>query len=297
MSLTDLSEISLEEDRPSFEKFDVPKNEKARILVPTTQAAIHYVHVFHSDTPEMVEFNGKMKPEWSRDSYAGSFICTGNAKTVAKNTRYGDPENCAACKAMHEGGPQLVEMPKKNYAINVIKYSTKQRDNLKLRSKNVEVLVWKHGDDKKIAPIITASKQTDISQVDFLVADDEGSIYKKWSVQPALDGALYTKDKELGDNVKAAMEELHDADTLTRACGRDLSKEELEAEVNMLFSQFNSANGGASAGGSTTTTKAAANTPADDDGEIVLDNEDDGDFSELEDIDIDAFGSLLDEDD
>jgi hypothetical protein len=76
-----------------------------------------------------------------------------------------------------------------------------------------------------------------------------------------------------------------------------LSVDELEAEVNMLFSQFNSANGGTSSGGSTTTTKAAANTPADDDGEIVLDAGDDDDFSELEDIDIDAFGSLLDEDD
>lgn len=294
MSLIDLNDITLEEERPSFEKFDVPKNEKARILVPSTKAAVHYVHVFHSDTPEMVEQNGKMKPEWSRDSYAGSFICTGNPKTVAKNTRYGDPDNCPACKAMHDGGAQLVEMPKKNYALNVIKYSTKQRDNLKLRSKNVEVLVWKHGDDKKIAPIITASKQMEIDKVDFLIADDEGSMYKKWSIQPALDGALYTKDQELNANVKAALKELHDADTLTRACGRALSVEELEAEVKMLFNQYNSANGTSSGGSSATVT--GGNTPSDDD-EIVLDAGGDDDFAELEDIDIDAFGSLLDEDD
>lgn len=286
-----IGDISLaDDDRPQFEKFDLGKNEQARINIPSPNVEIHFVHVFHSDTPEMVDTNyGKKKPEWARESYAGSFICTGDKKVVGKNNRYGDPANCAACKAMHQSGPNLIEFPKRNYAMNVIRYSTRNNDNMKLRNKNVEVQLWKHGDDKKIGPIITASKQVKgkIDTLDFLVSDDEGSDWKKWNIQPAIGGALHSKDVDLGQNYKDAKSELHDEATLTRAIGKLLSPEELEAEVQMLYNQY---------GASSTPSSTSSNSSnADNDLGMNLDTVDEDDFSDLEDVDVEGLAGLLDD--
>lgn len=286
-----IGDISLaDDDRPQFEKFDLGKNEQARINIPSTGVEIHYVHVFHNDTPEMVERNGRMKPEWSRESYAGSFICSGDQKVVSKNNRYGDPANCPACRAMHQQGPNLVEFPKRNYAMNVIRYSTRNNDNMKLRNKNVEVQLWKHGDDKKIGPIITASKQVKgkIETLDFLVSDDEGSDWKKWNIQPAIGGALHSKDAELGQNYEEAKADLHDDATLVRAIGKKLSSEELEAEVTMLYNQYGAATGGPTAN---------SLTPGDteEDNGIVIGGDDEDDFSDLEDVDVEGLAGLLDD--
>lgn len=237
MSYVDLTEIEVQSDRPQFEKFDVEKNDKARIMFPSGMIVQHWVHVLHSDVPEMVEGNyGKLRPQWSRESFAGSVICTGDAKTVARNPKYGDPEGCPACAAMQDERGHLVETPKKTYAMNVIKYATKPGTNLPpLRNLNVEVQLWKHADKNKINPIIEAAQQVPVDKIDFLITADN-SDWKKYTIGTAADGsALYLQNEDLGKAVEEAKKDLYDEDTLTAACGKKLSKDELAAEVKSLF--------------------------------------------------------------
>lgn len=240
MAYVDLTEIEVQSDRPQFEKFDVDKNDKARIMIPSGMIMQHFVHVLHTDAPEMVTNQyGKLRPEWTRESFAGSVICTGDAKVVGRNPKYGDPANCPACAAMQDDRAQLVEQPKKTYAMNVIKYATKPGSNLApLRNLNVEVQLWKHADKNKINPIIEAAQQVPVDKIDFLITADN-SDWKKYTIGTAADGsALYLQNEELGKAVEDAKKDLYNEETLTAACGKKLSVEELDAEVKSLFARL-----------------------------------------------------------
>lgn len=240
MAYVDLTEIEVQSDRPQFEKFDVEKNDKARIMLPSGKIVQYFVHVLHSDVPDMVEGNnGRMRPQWSRESFAGTVICTGDPAVVARNPKYGDPEGCPACAAMQDERGHLVEMPKKTYAMNVIKYATKPGSNLPpLRNLNVEVQLWKHADKNKINPIIEAAQQVPVDKIDFLITADN-SDWKKYTIGTAADGsALYLQNEDLAKAVEEAKKDLYDEATLTSACGKSLSKEELAAEIKGLYSRL-----------------------------------------------------------
>src|SRR5688572_30516324 len=244
MSITDLSSITTENERPSFDRLKFDKQEKKRVLVPSTRIAQFFVHVFHNDTPEMKELaNGRTKPEWDTSSFAGGYICTGDVSKVAKNPRFGDPEGCAACRAMQDSSkPQLVEYAKKTFAMNALEYTTKP-NSYDVRNRNVEVKVWKHGDASKIQPIQLAAEQMkksgkEIKDVDFLIecGNDE---WKKLNINPDLAGAAYLSDEKLKATVEELIEnELYPDEVLIQACGRQVTAEEMEAEVNALFRRF-----------------------------------------------------------
>jgi hypothetical protein len=292
--ITDFADVTLREDGPSFEKFDVEKNDQARILIPTTKLATTHIHVFHREPPEMVENDkGRMVPRYSRESFAGTYICLGDFTKVAGNPRFGDPDNCPACRLMNESEVALVEPPRKQYALNVIQYSTKHRDYLTLRNNNVEVKIWRHGDDKKITPIKTVAAQTKITSVDFLIAADN-SDWKKYEIQPAQGKPLYTTEPALKEAVSAAIkDELYDDEALMKACGKQLSEPELEAEIKQLFQSYQ----GLSSGGSHVERVAVSNgsgaTAVAE--ELVAVAAGGVESAELDDIDTEDLQSLLDD--
>lgn len=242
MSITDLTSINTERNRPTFDRFSIEKNSKARILLPSTRIASFYVHVFHSDEPEMrTNDYGRQVPKWDVSSFAGTYICAGDPTTIARNPRYGDPANCPACAAMNDPEKaNLIEFPKQTFAMNIIEYTTRP-GTYDLRNKNVEVKVWKHADMNKLQPIkLAASQLDDITKVDFLIESDNTE-WKKLNINYSLGGAEYTKDEVLGSAVREIItNELYDEDTLTLACGKKLSSDEMAAEVNTLYGQFNS---------------------------------------------------------
>jgi len=234
MALVDLTSVEVKEAGPEYEKFDVEKNDKARIHIPSGKVVQEFVHVFHREEPTMIERNGRKVPEWSRESFAGTFICLGDFETVMQSPSYGDPTNCPACAAM-KAGPKLVERPKRTFAMNVIRYATHRRTT-DLRNNNVENQVWRHADQRKIEPILNAAKEKPLNEIDFLVEADN-SDWKKYQIQPSLGAPAFTTSDELKANMKVAYEAQFSADVLTEACGRKLSKDALESEVNRLVSE------------------------------------------------------------
>lgn len=244
MSITDLTSIQVESERPNFDRFKMDKNEKARILVPSTRIAQFYVHVFHTDTPKMKEMpNGRTREIWDTASFGGMYICKGDPSKVARSPRFGDPDNCPACAAAADSSrPRLIEQPKKTFAMNIIQYVTRP-NSYDVRNNNVQVKVWKHGDPQKIQPIQLAAQQTDLRKVDFLVESDNTE-WKKLSINVALDGPAYAKDADLKDAVEELIKnELYTDDVLVTACGSDLPAEELQMEVDNLFRQFSTSVG------------------------------------------------------
>jgi len=248
MSITDLSNINVEDERPTFDRLKIEKGEKLRLCVPSSRIAQYQVHTVHSDIPEMKEMsNGRMKPEWEQSSYAGGYICTGDVKKVSKNPRFGDPDNCAACAAMQDTTrPQLVEVAKKTFAMNCIQYNVKP-GSYDVRNRNVEVKVWKHGDSAKLQPVQLASTQTELKEIDFLI-ECGNDMYKKLNINVDLGGAAYLKDEKLKEAVEELIaNELYSDEVLTQACGRQVTAEELENEINQLFRQYEAQFGSSSA--------------------------------------------------
>lgn len=235
MGLVDLTSVEVKESGPDFDKFDVEKNDKARIHIPSGKVVQEFVHVFHREEPIMIERNGRKVPEWSRESFAGSFICLGNFEKVLSSPSYGDPENCPACKAMN-AGPKLVERPKRTFALNVVRYATHRRTT-DLRNHNLENQIWRHADVRKIEPILQAAKQKPLNELDFLIEADN-SDWKKYQIQPWLGDPAFKGNSELNSNMESAYENQFSADTLTEACGRKLSTDALEAEVSRLLSEY-----------------------------------------------------------
>lgn len=231
MGLVDLTSVEVKESGPEYDKFDVEKNDKARIHIPSGKVVQEHVHVFHREEPMMVERNGRKVPEWSRESFAGTFICLGDFETVMSSPSYGDPENCPACKAMNNG-TRLIERPKRTFALNVVRYATQKRST-ELRNNNVENQIWRHADVRKIEPILQAAREKPLNEIDFLVEADN-SDWKKYQIQPSLGEPAFTKSEELKANMKNAYANQFSAEVLTDACGRKLSKDALEAEISRL---------------------------------------------------------------
>ena len=234
MGLIDITSVVLKDAAPSFEKFDVEKNDKALIHIPSGNLIQKFVHVFHREEPVMIERNGRKVPQWTKESFAGTFVCTGKFDNVIASPSYGDPEACPACKAMNQE-PRLIERPRRTFAINIVKYATKQRSH-ELRNNNVEVQVWRHADQKKIEPILMAARQQAIDTLDFMIEADN-SEWKKYIIQPKLGEVTYKSNPDLKANMEAAKEDLYDEDTLTEACGRTLTPDELNVEINRLVTE------------------------------------------------------------
>ena len=235
MGLVDLTSVEVKESGPEYDKFDVEKNDKARIHIPSGKVVQEHVHVFHREEPIMIERNGRKVPEWSRESFAGSFICLGDFERVLSSPSYGDPENCPACKAMNQG-PKLVERPKRTFALNVVRYATQKRST-ELRNNNVENQVWRHADIRKIEPILQAAREKPLNEIDFLVEADN-SDWKKYQIQPSLGNPAFTKNDELKSNMKSAYDNQFSVEVLTDACGRKLGHDELLAEINRLQAEY-----------------------------------------------------------
>lgn len=298
MGILDLTDISTDNGRPNFDKFDIDKNDKVRIVVPKLAVAEEFVHVFHTDAPVMeTNDRGKQVPRWSRDSFGGMFICTGDHDTVKSNPRYGDPSKCPACRRMHDESARLIETPRRTFALNVIQYSTKAGDNLTLRNNNVNVKLWRHADVKKIETLIDIAKQVKgkIHALDILISADNTE-WKKLTITPAVDGAMYLKDDELKKAVATAVKnELYDNDTLKAACGRVVSEEEMEIEIKRVYQQYNGSNGGGSVSAAPAAAAAPAATSTPDTTEasagIAIDPDD---STEVEAMDLDDLTALID---
>lgn len=237
MGIVDINNASTREEGPNYNKFDIEKNDKARIVIPNGKIAQNFVHSLYRSAPTLTEDNGRTRKEWESSSFSGSVICTGDFDKVASSPSYGDPDGCAACKAMHDGGVQVATAPRKTFALNVIQYTTKKNEYA-VRNLNVDVCLWKHSDDKKINPIKTALGETEkpISQIDFLIEAD-GSMFKKWQITFTHPPA-YAKNDQLKEAVKAAMDnELYSEEDLIAACGQQLTREALEAKIREVRSQ------------------------------------------------------------
>lgn len=300
MTLIDLTDISTDNGRPNFDKFDIDKNDKVRIVVPKLAVAQEYVHVFHTDAPVMeTNDRGKQVPRWSRESFGGMFICTGDHDTVASNPRYGDPAKCPACRRMHDESARLIETPRRTFAMNVVQYNTKVGDNLTLRNKNVNVKLWRHADVKKVETLIDIARQVEkkIHTVDILISADNTE-WKKLTITPAVDGALYMKDTELKKAVATSIKnELYDADTLKAACGRVVSEAEMEAEIKRIYQQYNGMNAApaAAAVAAAEPTVTLSNAPAVETTEASAGlSIDPGDSTEVEAMDLDDLTALID---
>jgi len=231
MALVDITTVEVKEAGPNYDKFDVEKNDKARIHVPSGKVVQENVHVFHREEPTMIERNGRKVPEWSRESFAGTYICLGDFETVMASPSYGDPVNCPACKAMNAGA-RLIERPKRTFAMNVVRYATQKRST-ELRNNNVENQVWRHADVRKIEPILQAAREKPLNEIDFLIEADN-SDWKKYQIQPSLGDPLFTKSEELKSNMKNAYDNQFSTEVLTDACGRKLTNEALAAEIHRL---------------------------------------------------------------
>lgn len=233
MSIIDITQASVRADGPSYNKFDITKdNMKARILIPNGDIAQCYVHSLYRSEAVMTENNGRMRPEWDNTTYAGTYQCTGDFDKVSKSPSYGDPESCPACAAMHNG-PKVVSAPKKTFALNVLQYQTAPNTTT-VRGNQVEAKLWKHGDDKKISPIITALGETGrkINQIDFLIeCPPDGLTFKKWQINFS-EQVAYTKDETLKAAVVAAMaNDLYTPEELSAACGEKVPADVLGNEV------------------------------------------------------------------
>lgn len=235
MGLINITDVPIKEAGPEYEKFDVEKNDKALIHIPGASIVQEHVHVFHRDEPTMIERNGRKVPEWSRESFAGTFICLGNFEKVLSSPSYGDPENCPACAAMSKN-PRLVERPKRTFAMNVVRYATNKR-SYDLRNNNVDVQIWRHADVRKLEPILMAAKQRDLKTVDFMVEADN-SDWKKYVIQPNLGELTYKQNSELTSNMKSAYDNLFPTEVLTEACGKKLDKGAMEAEISRVTSEY-----------------------------------------------------------
>lgn len=233
MSIIDITQASVRSDGPNYNKFDIQKdNMKARILVPNTNIAQAHVHSVYRSEAVMTENNGRVRPEWDNTSYAGSYLCTGDFDKVAAAPSYGDPQACPACAAMNNG-PKVVSAPKKTFALNVLQYQTKP-NTYEVRGNQVEAKLWKHGDDKKIQPIITALGETGrkINQIDFLIeCPPDGMMFKKWQITFS-EQVAYTKDDTLKAAVVAAIDaDLYSNEELEAACGEKVTAEQLGAKI------------------------------------------------------------------
>lgn len=240
MSIVDISQASVRADGPDYNKFDFPKgNNTARIVIPNGNIAQAFVHPLYRSAAEMVaDDKGRLKPEWEGSTYAGTFHCTGDFDKVAASPGYGDPENCAACASLHNGGPRVAGAAKKQFALNVIRYQTQPNSHV-VAGDGVTVELWKHGNDKNITPIKTALAETEkpIGHIDFLIETD-GSMYKKLAIQfshPAMYG------REGKDALKAAVglagQNLYSNDALLAAVGERVSKDEMAANVSAAAAQ------------------------------------------------------------
>lgn len=235
MAFIDIESVDIKDSGPTFEKFDVEKNDKALIHIPENKVVQEFVHVMHRDEPTMVERNGRKVPEWTRESFAGSFICLGDFETVLASPSYGDPVNCPACAAMNKGA-KLVERPKRTFALNVVRYATNRR-SYDLRNNNVDVQIWRHADVRKLEPVLMAARQQPLNTIDFMVEADN-SDWKKYIIQPKLGDPTFLGNDELKSNMKNAYSNLFPENSLTDACGRKLTKDALEAEISRLTSEY-----------------------------------------------------------
>ena len=235
MALVDLTSVEVKESGPNYDKFDVEKNDKARIHIPSGKVVQEHVHVFHREEPTMIERNGRKVPQWSRESFAGTFICLGDFETVLASPSYGDPTNCPACKAMNSGA-RLIERPKRTFALNVVRYATQKRST-DLRNKNVENQVWRHADVRKSEPILQAAREKPLTEIDFLIEADN-SDWKKYQIQPSLGEPAFKKDSALEANMQNAYENQFSEEVLTDACGRSLTTEALAAEIHRLEAEY-----------------------------------------------------------
>lgn len=293
MAILNLTDISVDSGRPTYEKFDIEKNDKVRILIPKLNVAQEYVHVFHNDTSSLQENDrGKQVARWSRESFAGMYVCTGDPEVVARNPRYGDPAGCPACRRMHDASAHLIETPRKTFAMNVIQYNTKAGDNLALRNNNVEVKLWRHADTKKIETLIDIARQVKnkIHTVDILITADNTE-WKKLTITPSVDGAMYTSDPELKEAVASAIKnDLYDNDTLRAACGNVVTAEEMEAEIKMLFNTFN---GSHTTSNTSSVTKSSDETTAEQEVPVMVSASAE-DAAELDGLEMDDLSSLID---
>jgi len=246
MSIVDITQASLRAEGPDYSKFDFQKgNNKARILLPNTNIAQAFVHsLYRSEAMMVADDKGRLKADWENSTYAGSFICTGDFAKVAASPTYGDPDNCPACASLHSG-PRVASAPKKQFGMNVIRYQTKPND-FEVIGDGVVVELWKHGNDRNIAPIVTALKETGkpINHLDFLIETD-GSVFKKLAIQMMFPAAYGKEGREgLKAAVVSAMDRLYPEETLLSALGEKVSKEELASNVAAAVAQATVGKGG-----------------------------------------------------
>lgn len=243
--IIDITEATVRSDGPDYNKFNFVKgNDNARVMVPSLGIACAMVHSLYRSEAEMVQDDkGRLKPEWEGSTYAGTFLCTGDFEKVSNNPMFGDPENCAACASLLSG-PRVADRAKKQYGLNVLRYSTKP-NAYDVVSDVVTVELWKHGNDRNIKPIVTAFKESDaekISHLDFLIETD-GSIYKKLSIQPGRSMWRAEGNEGLKNAVVAAMGSLYTDEQLVGALGDKVSKEELAAAVSAAVAQATAGSG------------------------------------------------------
>jgi len=249
MTIIDMTKATLRAEGPDYNKFDFHKsNNKARILIPgkddkgemaeTPRMAMAFVHsLYRSEAIMVANDKGRVSPEWENSTYAGSFHCTGEFAKVASSPTFGDPDNCPACASLHTG-PRVAGAPKKQVALNVIRYQTAP-NSYDVQGEGVTVELWKHGNDRNIAPIVTALKETgkSINHLDFLIETD-GSAYKKLQIQFMFPAAYGKEGNEgLHRAVVDAMGRLYSDEVLNAALGDQVSKEELAANVAAAVAQ------------------------------------------------------------
>lgn len=238
-NIVDINAAAVRADGPDYSKFDFQKgNNTARILIPNTNIAQAFVHsIYRSEAIMAADEKGRLKAEWESSTYAGSFLCTGDFGTVAKSPSYGDPENCPACAALHNG-PRVTSAPKKQFALNVLRYQTKP-NSYDVLGDSVTVELWKHGNDRNIQPIQTALRETEkpIVHLDFLIETD-GSVFKKLQIQFMFPATYGKEGKDaLKASVQNAMQNLYSEDTLVAALGEKVSQEEMANNVRAAVAQ------------------------------------------------------------
>lgn len=288
-TIVDLTQASVRASGPDYNKFDFPKgNNTARILLPNMKVAQAFVHsIYRSEAIMVADDKGRLKAEWESSTYAGSFHCTGDFEKVATSPSYGDPENCAACAALHSG-PRVCSAPKKQFAMNVLRYQTKP-NSYEVIGDSVMVELWKHGNDRNITPLKTALEETGkpITHLDFLIETD-GSTYKKLQIQFMFPAAYGKEDKELlKASVAKAMQNLYSDETLVTALGEKVSKEELTSNVRAAVAQATAGTGESASSGMFVPEAAAAPV------EVLSTQVEKTSTEELTPIDVASIDSLL----
>jgi hypothetical protein len=231
-------------DASQFPKLKLDSNESARILVIEKEPWTEYVHTLRAPkivngepVEETVEKDGTTTTSISLD-FIGNPLCLGDSGILEDKGL--DPANCPICALASEG--DITDPPKRRFAANVLKYSTKPGTTELREPFSVEVVVWAFT-DMVYGKLLDFKKEWDnLQEHDLLLGPCTNKMFQKFDMQVSKSAQWQETDERRAIAIETFKNNKADDDILKNMCGRSVKRSFMEEDIEKVKARWKIAN-------------------------------------------------------